>query len=76
MDLPAVKLVHQVHNLAARQEREKGYCEVVLGGASCVSDMLLKAKEFAPEFCKKTGLALDDSILERIKSLVELAESF
>jgi len=32
-NFPGVAYVHQIHNKAAKQEREKGYCEVVLTAA-------------------------------------------
>ena len=31
---PSVRYVHQIHNTAAKQEREKGYCEVILSADS------------------------------------------
>ena len=36
-ELPFVKYIHQIHNLAARQKRETGYCELIFTGKNFVA---------------------------------------
>lgn len=36
----SILYIHQIHNTAAKQEREKGYCEIVLGGTDGTESIL------------------------------------
>lgn len=47
---PSVRYVHQILNKAARQERERGYGEVVFGGCTTKSGLLAQLEELAGRF--------------------------
>ena len=42
-----VLYLHQLHNLAAKQEREKGYCEAVIGGTQSMQELSACLDAFA-----------------------------
>lgn len=45
-----VAYVHQIHNKAAKQEREKGYCEVVLTSPEGITGLMQTLESFAVTF--------------------------
>lgn len=55
--LPQIKYLHQHKNLAAKQEREKGYCEVVVSGdgkPAQTVELIEKIQEVCPELFEET----------------------
>ena len=47
--IPAVRYIHQIHNTAAKQEREKGYCEIILA-ADSVPEVMAELERLAADF--------------------------
>ncbi|MBQ2315363.1 MAG: hypothetical protein II187_10755, partial [Treponema sp.] len=47
---PFVHFVQQIHNKAARQERERGYGEVIFGGTRTGGELLAQLDEIARRF--------------------------
>ena len=46
----SILYIHQIHNTAAEQEREKGYCEIVLGGTDGTESILRALDDLAARF--------------------------
>ncbi|MBR1911594.1 MAG: ATP-grasp domain-containing protein [Treponema sp.] len=46
----SVLYLHQMHNLAAKQEREKGYCEAVIGGVQSMQHLSTLIDSFASRY--------------------------
>ena len=46
----SILYIHQIHNTAAKQEREKGYCEIVLGGTDGTESILRALDDLAARF--------------------------
>lgn len=69
--------LHQLHNLGARQEREKGYCEMVIGGCQSPQDLLVCIENFAmlhPEYIEPKFLQSAKDMIGSIRSNVEFCE--
>lgn len=47
---PHILYLHQHENLAAKQEREKGYCEAVVGGFDSFQDLMDSIREIRNDF--------------------------
>lgn len=64
--LPFVKQVHQIHNLAAKQKRETGYCEIILFGEDFFQiqkNLKILAEKF-PDFVENDFLEKASELLE------------
>ena len=61
LKLPGVRLLNQTNDLAAKQEREKGFCEciIVAGEKSVLEKTVAKLTELFP----------DDAIVEKAMSV-------
>lgn len=64
----AVLYLHQLKNLAAKQEREKGYCEAVIGGADTMESLALSLDAFASRHSDMVETAFVQMAQEMIKS--------
>ena len=63
----SVRYIHQVHNTAARQEREKGYCEVVFGGTDTVAALLDELDSLAARFPR----LIEPQSVQTVRALAE-----
>lgn len=66
-NLSYIKWIYQIQNLAAKQEREKGYCEIILSGNQTVSSLLENLEDLKIKF---------PSLIEDVfyKNALELSE--
>ncbi|MCR5289962.1 MAG: ATP-grasp domain-containing protein [Treponema sp.] len=49
-DLSCILYVSQIHNSAAKQEREKGYCEIIFGARATAKELLVDLQTIADTF--------------------------
>ncbi|MCR5762210.1 MAG: ATP-grasp domain-containing protein [Treponema sp.] len=61
-----VLYLHQLHNLAAKQEREKGYCEAVIGGTESMQELASCLDSFASRHPEM----VEDAFLSTAKEMI------
>ena len=69
----SVLYMYQIKNNAARQEREQGYCEVVVGGFESHSELFEEIKKLFANFFKNSQ-SLDIFLFKRIITIGLLKE--
>lgn len=47
---PFIKYINQIHNLNAKQEREQGYCEIILGGTKTKKELVTCLNNFFEKY--------------------------
>ena len=67
-----VKYVNQLHNLEAKQDREKGFCEIVLGNTKNFEQLKLIFDDFVNE----NKLYVDETLLQGAYDLFNLLKKF
>ena len=45
-----IKYINQLHNLNAKQEREQGYCEIILGGTKTKKELVTCLNNFFEKY--------------------------
>ncbi|MBQ9626255.1 MAG: hypothetical protein IJR40_03675, partial [Treponema sp.] len=68
--LPYVHYLCQTDNDAAKQRREMGFCEILIGGSPQPNDLLLQLKEIEEKFPKIIEPAFFDTAEKMIFSLL------
>lgn len=49
-NLPYIKWIYQIQNFAAKQEREKGYCEIILSGDDGINSIIENLNDFKKQY--------------------------
>lgn len=65
-EIPFVKFINQINNLEAKQEREKGYCEIIIKG-----DSTQELKENISLLQKKFPCFIEIALENKAKDLIE-----
>ena len=65
---PSVKRLYQIENLAAKQQREKGYCEAIVA-ANSREQLKKEAQNLAEVLPEKTERAFFDTALSLMETL-------
>lgn len=68
--LPYIKYLHQLRNLSAKQEREKGYCEIIFGTDGRPDENFESLIENLEIIKEKYPQLVDENFLQKARNLV------
>ncbi len=67
-ELPFIEYIHQIHNLAATQKRETGYCEVIISGKD-FKELSVNIKELEKRFPSLTEPAFIEKAQQMLSEM-------
>lgn len=65
---PYIKYINQLHNLNAKQEREQGYCEIILGGTKTKKELI----DCVNNFFEKYPNLIEPIFAENANKLIQI----